>query len=107
MCEASSKANENLLRLVRDTPKSDGLDLSPLVNTVTSELGQSHVPTRVASLRWISTLLERTPEEMATFIDELFPALLRTLSDESDHVVVLDLEVLVRIANGGDVSMTF
>jgi hypothetical protein len=44
-------------------------------------------------------LLETVPERMhnADYIDELLPALKRALSDQSDDVVLLDLEVLARI----------
>ena len=52
------------------------------------------VPTRLASLRWIAMLLEKSPKEMSAFIDEVLPALLKTLSDPADEVVLLNLQVI-------------
>jgi hypothetical protein len=52
------------------------------------------VPTRLAALRWINMLLEKSPQEMGHFIDEILPALLKTLSDPADEVVLLNLQVV-------------
>ncbi|KAG6622325.1 VAC14 family protein [Phytophthora cinnamomi] len=52
----------------------------------------------MAALRWISMLLEKYPNQLSAHIGQLLPALLRTLSDISDSVVLLDLEVLARIS---------
>ena len=38
-------------------------------------------------------LFEKESKEMLGYIDSLFPALLETLSDPSDHVVLMDIEV--------------
>jgi len=43
-------------------------------------------------------LLEKVQSEMNKYIYELLPALLRTLSDDADEVILLNLEVLARIA---------
>jgi len=56
------------------------------------------VPSRLASLRWISMLLTKMPGTLFSHLPELFPALRRTLQDSDDQVVRLDLEVLARIA---------
>jgi len=55
--------------------------------------------TRIASLRWIYTLHIKTPNKIFQHVDELFPLLLKTLSDTSDEVVLLDLEVLAEISS--------
>merc|ERR1712194_358155 len=52
----------------------------------------------MAALRWINMLLEKRPRDMNQFISDLLPVLLRTLSDLSDDVVLLNLQVLSRIA---------
>ena len=62
------------------------------------ELVGDHIPTRMAALRWISMLLEKSPQQLDQQIDALLPTLLRTLSDVSDAVVLLDLEVIARIS---------
>ena len=74
-----------------------GFDLAPLLTTLLSELHNSYVPTKLASLRWVNMLLEKLPLEMNGKIETLLPVLLTTLSDDSDAVVLLTLQVLSRI----------
>ena len=66
------------------------------------------VETRLAALRWILMLHIKSPEKIFALVEEVFPALLKTLSDPSDEVVSLDLEVLAEISStkspGADVS---
>ena len=46
-----------------------------------------YVPTRLAALRWVLVLHSKVPETLYTMLEELFPALLKTLSDPSDEVI--------------------
>mmetsp|Transcript_34679 Transcript_34679/g.70096 ORF Transcript_34679/g.70096 Transcript_34679/m.70096 type:complete len:1010 (-) Transcript_34679:3388-6417(-) len=93
----SERANADLLTLVRDT--SGSFELRPLLDTLTKELlGKDDVPTKMAALRWINMLLEKRKDDMRIFIPDLLPVLLRTLSDPSDPVVILTLQVLSRIS---------
>mmetsp|Transcript_23243 Transcript_23243/g.80589 ORF Transcript_23243/g.80589 Transcript_23243/m.80589 type:complete len:350 (+) Transcript_23243:787-1836(+) len=92
----AGSADARLLSLVRET--TDEFELSPLVQTLTQELQSTHVPTRLAALKWLTMLLAKAPVAMARFIGEVLPYLLVALSDDSDDVVLLDLEVLARIA---------
>mmetsp|Transcript_2500 Transcript_2500/g.3675 ORF Transcript_2500/g.3675 Transcript_2500/m.3675 type:complete len:696 (-) Transcript_2500:54-2141(-) len=94
--EVAGKTNQNLLELVRITTKE--FDIAPLLRSLTAELSSNHIPTRIAALHWLNMLLEKAPGEMGRYIEQLLPALLRTLSDESDDVVMLNLQVLARIA---------
>ncbi|XP_074142037.1 protein VAC14 homolog isoform X2 [Sminthopsis crassicaudata] len=55
--------------------------------------------TRIAVLKWLYHLYIKTPRKMFRHTDNLFPILLRTLSDESDEVILKDLEVLAEIAS--------
>ncbi|XP_043351133.1 protein VAC14 homolog isoform X1 [Dermochelys coriacea] len=55
--------------------------------------------TRIAVLKWLYHLYIKTPRKMFRHTDGLFPILLRTLSDESDEVILKDLEVLAEIAS--------
>ena len=80
-----------LLVLVRETRTDFGF--GPLTEVLRRGLGNGLVTTRMASLRWISMLFEKESKEMLGYIDSLFPALLETLSDPSDHVVLMDIEV--------------
>ena len=93
----SEKTNLNLLQLVNKT--STAFQISPLLDTLQVELNDKNdVPTQMAALRWINMLLEKRPQSMNAFIASLLPVLLRTLSDPSDDVVLLNLQVLSRIA---------
>ncbi|KAG7390932.1 hypothetical protein PHYBOEH_006876 [Phytophthora boehmeriae] len=94
--QVAERANDDLLQLVKST--TEDVELLPLMQKLTSELSSDHVPTRMAALRWISMLLEKYPNQLSAHIAQLLPALLRTLSDISDSVVLLDLEVLARIS---------
>jgi vacuole morphology and inheritance protein 14 len=92
---AANDANQSLLNLVRTTTKE--FELGPLLRTLTMELLSPQVTTRVASLSWINMLHEKDPLEMNRFISDLLPALLKTLSDSADEVVLINLQVLARI----------
>lgn len=94
--QVAERANDDLLQLVKST--DDEFELMPLMAKLNSELESDHVPTRMAALRWISMLLEKYPDQLTIHIGALLPTLLRTLSDISDQVVLLDLEVLARIS---------
>ncbi|KAG2522624.1 hypothetical protein JM16_003392 [Phytophthora kernoviae] len=94
--QVAERANDDLLQLVKST--TEDVELLPLMQKLTLELSSDHVPTRMAALRWISMLLEKYPNQLSAHIAQLLPALLRTLSDTSDSVVLLDLEVLARIS---------
>uniref|UniRef100_A0AAV1US65 Vacuolar protein 14 C-terminal Fig4-binding domain-containing protein n=1 Tax=Peronospora matthiolae TaxID=2874970 RepID=A0AAV1US65_9STRA len=94
--QVAERANDDLLQLVKST--AEDVELLPLMQKLTLELSSDHVPTRMAALRWISMLLEKYPNQLSAHIGQLLPALLRTLSDISDSVVLLDLEVLARIS---------
>eukprot|EP01133_Synstelium_polycarpum_P021128 gene21128-25382_t len=57
------------------------------------------VQSRLSSLRWILMLHTKLPTEISPFLGDLFPILLKTLSDPSDEVVTLDLEVIAKISD--------
>ena len=80
---------------------AEKLDLPSVMEVLTKQLKQGTVPSKVASLRWIYHLFIQIPVQMFQYIDhsELFPVLLKTLSDTSDEVVILDLEVLAEISS--------
>ena len=93
----AERTNDDLLLLVRDT--NAPFELKPLLDTLINELLEKEdVPTKMASLRWINMLMEKRKNDMNEFTENLLPVLLRTLSDPSDDVVLLDLQVLSRIS---------
>lgn len=94
--QVAELTNNDLLTVVRET--SNPFDLSPLLTTLTGELMSTDVATKMAALRWINMLLEKKSQEMNKYIADILPVLLKTLSDPSDPVVLLNLQVLSRIS---------
>ncbi|XP_034047007.1 protein VAC14 homolog [Thalassophryne amazonica] len=77
------------------------LDLDSIVQVLDRHLHDSStgMMTRIAVLKWLYHLYIKTPRKMFRHTDSLFPMLLKTLSDESDEVILKDLEVLAEIAS--------
>ena len=90
--ELAKVVNQRLTSLVRTT--SESFDLNPLLQTLTTELVSDAVTSRVAALHWINMLHEKDPEELNKCFEHLLPALLRALSDSSDEVVLINLQVI-------------
>jgi vacuole morphology and inheritance protein 14 len=93
---AATAANTGLMALVRNT--TEPFELLPIIHTLTVELLSEHVTTRVASLHWIYMLHEKDSNEINKFIGDILPALLKTVSDTADEVVLINLQVLARIS---------
>lgn len=83
-----------------DRPQ-ETLDLDGIVQVLDRHLHDSStgMMTRIAVLKWVYHLYIKTPRKMFRHTDSLFPMLLKTLSDESDEVILKDLEVLAEIAS--------
>lgn len=95
----AERTNDNLLELVKETQVN--FELKQLLETLKGELlNKDDVPTKMAALRWINMLMEKRKNDMNDYIGDLLPVLLRTLSDRSDAVVLLNLQVLSRISLG-------
>uniref|UniRef100_A0A8C7KNN4 Protein VAC14 homolog n=1 Tax=Oncorhynchus kisutch TaxID=8019 RepID=A0A8C7KNN4_ONCKI len=77
------------------------LDLDGIVQVLDRHLhdASTGMMTRIAVLKWLYHLYIKTPRKMFRHTDSLFPMLLKTLSDESDEVILKDLEVLAEIAS--------
>uniref|UniRef100_A0A674IZZ1 Protein VAC14 homolog n=1 Tax=Terrapene triunguis TaxID=2587831 RepID=A0A674IZZ1_9SAUR len=77
------------------------LNLDGIVQVLDCHLHDSAtgMMTRIAVLKWLYHLYIKTPRKMFRHTDSLFPILLWTLSDESDEVILKDLEVLAEIAS--------
>lgn len=115
--EVAKTVNQSLMRLITEDDDKDfdsdtvsmdcdnvvtepqtQLDLGPVVNVLTTQLTHRSIQTRIAVLRWVLLLHMKTPNKIFGQIEELFPELLKTLSDPSDEVVLLDLEALAEIS---------
>lgn len=96
--EMSRTVNAAQMKLV-EGEEGDKLELASLMEVLTKQLQCGTVQSKVAALRWIFHLFIQIPRQMFEHIDNIFPVLLKTLSDHSDEVVVLDLEVLAEISS--------
>ena len=95
---AVNAAQMNLVKKESEDEKNK-LDLPAVMDVLTKQLHRGTVPSKVAALRWIYHLFIQIPVEMFQYIDHIFPVLLNKLSDTSDEVVLLDLEVLAEISS--------
>ncbi|TQD70922.1 hypothetical protein C1H46_043531 [Malus baccata] len=68
------------------------------VHSEVGQLSSEWEATRIEALHWISNLLNRHRAEVLTFLNDIFNTLLEALSDASDQVVLLVLEVHACIA---------
>eukprot|EP00494_Astrolonche_serrata_P024372 UN24630 len=95
--KADSTSHE-LLSLVSETAAtSPNLDVRKLKDVLVEGLESEWEETRIVSLNWVSMLLMKVPLKELD-INDIFPVLLKLLSDESDDVVGNDLEVMARIS---------
>ncbi|GJN08604.1 hypothetical protein PR202_ga26543 [Eleusine coracana subsp. coracana] len=92
------ETNEEL-RAIKADP-TEGFDIGAILTIAKRELNSEHEATRIEALHWFSTLLARYRVEVTFFglPGDIFDPLLSALSDPSDAVVLLVLEVHACIA---------
>lgn len=94
--KVSDRTNTDLLTLVRETKET--FELRILIDTLMKELsGKDDVPTKIAVLKWVNMLLEKRRHDLNAYTDDMLPFLLQSLSDPSDNVVLLTVQVMSRI----------
>ncbi|KAK1413718.1 hypothetical protein QVD17_35496 [Tagetes erecta] len=85
------------LRAIKADP-ADGFDVGAILSIAKRQLSSEYEATRIESLHWISALLNRHRPEVLSSLNDIFDTLLKALSDPSDEVVLLVLEVHACIA---------
>lgn len=106
--DSTSEVEKPLPRIPTDvadktvTPPASELDYTAAVNALTLQFLNEHEETRVAALSWLIMLHRKAPKKLLAFNDGTFPALLKTLSDPSEQVVIRDLQLLSQISNNSD-----
>eukprot|EP00005_Dracoamoeba_jomungandri_P010628 CAMPEP_0174267894 /NCGR_PEP_ID=MMETSP0439-20130205/35262_1 /TAXON_ID=0 /ORGANISM="Stereomyxa ramosa, Strain Chinc5" /LENGTH=723 /DNA_ID=CAMNT_0015355669 /DNA_START=67 /DNA_END=2238 /DNA_ORIENTATION=+ len=95
--EEAVRANTSLLGLIHKTEQD--FAISEFLDTIIAQFLNKSVETRLAALHWVLVLHMKTPEKLISFLDSLYPALLKTLSDDAKEVVRVDLEVLAKLAS--------
>ena len=85
------------------TPQpSNDLDYAAAVGALTLQFLNEHEATRVAALAWLIMLHRKAPRKVLAFNDGTFPALLKTLSDPAETVVIRDLQLLSQISRNSE-----
>jgi len=102
--ERAIKADASLLQLIQVGSK-DKVDLSTLIQTISVQLKSDLIDTRLAALRWVGVLHQIYPQDIDVYLDTLFTTLLKMLSDTSEPVVTLSLEIMARIASNHEYFM--
>lgn len=87
-------------------PRRPGADLDyqAAVNALTLQFLNEHEATRIAAIQWLIMLHRMSPGKILSVEDGTFPALLKTLSDPSEAVVIRDLLLLSQISKNSDDS---
>lgn len=74
------------------------LDYTAAVEALTVQFADKNEETRIAALSWLIMLHKQAPRRTIDLNDGTFSALLKTLSDPSEHVVTRDLQLMSQIA---------
>ncbi|XP_021112379.1 protein VAC14 homolog isoform X1 [Heterocephalus glaber] len=100
-CDSSFGSGISVFTLVSTDRAPVTLNLDGIVQVLNCHLSDVAIGmmSRIAVLKWLYHLYIKTPRKMFRHTDSLLPILLQTLSDESDEVVLKDLEVLAEIAS--------
>ncbi|XP_011494021.1 PREDICTED: protein VAC14 homolog [Ceratosolen solmsi marchali] len=103
--ETATHVNDSLYKLIISNSKepsiTDSLDLSSIIEVLTKHLMLQQIPvqTKVTVLKWICHLLMNLPDKMYLHNEELFPVLMKVLSDNSEEVVQQTLVVMSELIN--------
>lgn len=117
--ESAVKTKETLLSLLTDQPSTlHSMEVEDMVTVLvahlipgtnytdksgtqyTSPVNSSNT-TKVSILQWLLTLHSFVPDKIYSQFEEIFPMIIKTVSDPSDEVVELDLQVLAAICDNG------
>ncbi|KAG8503447.1 hypothetical protein CXB51_001593 [Gossypium anomalum] len=90
------ETNEEL-RSIKSDP-AEAFDVGAILYIARRQLDSEWEATRIEALHWISTLLDRHRAEVLCFLNDIFDTLLKALSDSSDEVVLLVLDIHACIA---------
>ncbi|PNY03754.1 protein VAC14 [Trifolium pratense] len=90
------ETNEELQAINADP--AEAFDVGAILSIARRQLSSEWEATRIEALHWISILLNRHRVEVLTYLNDIFDTLLKALSDPSDEVVLLVLDVHACIA---------
>ncbi|KAK2399604.1 PtdIns(3,5)P(2) sythesis regulation factor [Trifolium repens] len=90
------ETNEELQAI--NAEPAEAFDVGAILSIARRQLSSEWEATRIEALHWISILLNRHRIEVLTYLNDIFDTLLKALSDPSDEVVLLVLDVHACIA---------
>ncbi|KAK7370029.1 hypothetical protein VNO80_12080 [Phaseolus coccineus] len=90
------ETNEELRALKADP--AEAFDVGAILSIARRQLSSESEGTRIEALHWMSTLLNKYRNEVLQYLNDIFDTLLKALSDPSDQVVLLVLDVHACIA---------
>ncbi|XP_020220630.1 protein VAC14 homolog isoform X2 [Cajanus cajan] len=90
------ETNEELRALKADP--AEAFDVGAILSIARRQLSSEWEATRIEALHWMSTLLNKYRTEVLQYLNDIFDTLLKALSDPSDEVVLLVLDVHACIA---------
>ncbi|KAF9498847.1 ARM repeat-containing protein [Pleurotus eryngii] len=82
--------------------EGEQLNYQETVNELTLHFMSEFEDTRVAALKWLIMLHQKAPKKILGMNDGTFPALLKTLSDNSEEVIKHDLQLLAQISSSSE-----
>ncbi|TYH73711.1 hypothetical protein E1A91_D05G336500v1 [Gossypium mustelinum] len=92
-----ARETNEALRSIEANP-TENFDVGGILSIARRQLDSEWEATRIEALHWISTLLNRHRAEVLCFLNDIFDTLLKALSDSSDEVVLLVLDIHACIA---------
>ncbi|KAH1064062.1 hypothetical protein J1N35_029049 [Gossypium stocksii] len=92
-----ARETNEALRSIEANP-TENFDVGGILSIARRQLDSEWEATRIEALHWISTLLNRHRAEVLFFLNDIFDTLLKALSDSSDEVVLLVLDIHACIA---------
>ncbi|KYQ88491.1 hypothetical protein DLAC_11205 [Tieghemostelium lacteum] len=96
--QMASLSTINLHKLVMTTQQD--IPIAELLQFSTQHLSSQSVQSKLSSLNWILMLHNKANSSgISSFLADIYPPLLKTLSDNSDEVVKFDLEVIAKISD--------
>ncbi|AET05418.2 vacuolar 14 Fab1-binding region protein [Medicago truncatula] len=92
-----ARETNEALRGIKADP-AEACDVESILSIARRQLSSEWEATRIEALHWIATLLNKYRTECLQFLNDIFDTLLKALSDPSDEVVLLVLDVHACIA---------
>ena len=96
--EAANRADGTLRSLVQSASDAH-YEMHTVIGALSAHLASQHVGTLVATLGWVHMLLRKSASRVMQLSSQIWPALLKCLSNASEEVCRLDIEAIAYMAS--------